>query len=56
MAAKQETKTVRLRNVNSGAIVEVAEDKVARLGSEWEAATAATATAATRRTASTDKS
>ncbi len=41
MAAKAEVKTVRLRNVNSGAIVEVAEEKVSRLGSsEWESAPA----------------
>ena len=26
----------RLRNIHSGAIVSVAEEKVARLGAEWE--------------------
>ena len=36
----KEAKTVKLRNINSGAIVEVAEDKVERMGSEWEPATA----------------
>lgn len=52
MASKQETKTVRLRNINSGAIVEVTEDKVVRLGSEWEADTAKTSG---RKTSSDDK-
>lgn len=28
--------TTRLKNVNSGAVVEVADEKVDRLGSEWE--------------------
>jgi hypothetical protein len=28
----------RLRNVNSGAIVDVPDEKVERLGSEWEPA------------------
>jgi len=27
--------TTRLKNVNTGAVVEVADEKVARLGSEW---------------------
>lgn len=26
----------RLKNVNSGAVVEVADEKVERMGSEWE--------------------
>lgn len=37
MAQKQEAKTVRLRNINSGAVVFVAEEKANRMGSEWEA-------------------
>jgi hypothetical protein len=36
MAKKVEM--VNLRNVNSGALVSVIADKVARLGSEWELA------------------
>jgi hypothetical protein len=35
MAAK-DTATVRLRNVNSGAVVSVPTEKVDRLGAEWE--------------------
>lgn len=45
MAAKQEVKTVRLRNINSGAVVSVAEDKVARMGSEWTTESARKSTA-----------
>ena len=31
-----EAKSVRLRHTTTGAVVEVREDKVAVLGSEWE--------------------
>lgn len=33
----------RLRNTKSGAVVSVSEDKVARMGSEWEPADSAPA-------------
>lgn len=36
MAVKPEVKSVRLRHVGSGAIVSVAAEKVARMGTEWE--------------------
>lgn len=39
MAAEKKAELVRLRNINSGAIVTVAAEKVDRLGSEWEPAT-----------------
>lgn len=38
MAQKKEVETVRLRNVNSGAIVTIAAEKLGRMGSEWELA------------------
>lgn len=38
MAAKQEVKTVRLRNSDTGAVVRVSEEKVDRLGAEWVSA------------------
>jgi len=44
MAKKDEVETVRLRNVNSGAVVTVAAEKVDRMGSEWEPAKASGAT------------
>lgn len=54
MASKQET--VRLRNVNSGAVVSVVAEKASRMGAEWEPAdgptrrpAAATKTAAPRK-------
>ena len=55
MAEKKEVETVRLRNINSGAIVSVVADKVAGLGSEWEPAPARKAPAAKKSTASDDK-
>jgi len=30
--------STRLRNINSGAVVQVADEKVDRLGAEWEPA------------------
>lgn len=41
-----DVKMVRLRNVNSGAVVQVPEGKVEGLGAEWEPATKATTKAA----------
>lgn len=38
MAKEVKVTTVRLRNSNSGAVVNVAEDKVERLGAEWVSA------------------
>lgn len=55
MAKNQEAKTVRLRNINSGAVVEVREEKVELLGSEWETAPARKASAAKKSAASDDK-
>jgi hypothetical protein len=39
MAAEKKAEMVRLRNVNSGAIVSVPAEKVERLGGDWEPAT-----------------
>lgn len=46
MATK--VKTVRLRSIHSGAIVEVPEEKAARLGGEWEPADKPATTAAAK--------
>lgn len=43
MATKQEPETVRLRNINSGAIVSVVAEKAERMGSQWEPVKASTA-------------
>ena len=42
MAKSTEVPTVRLQNINSGAIVSVAEEKADRLGSDWEPVKAST--------------
>lgn len=55
MAAKADAPDmVRLRNVNSGALVSVSAEKVERLGSEWEPVPAAKPAARTA-TKSTSK-
>lgn len=51
MAKKDEVTMVRLRNIKSGALVEVPDEKVARLGSEWEPASATKASTAKASTA-----
>jgi hypothetical protein len=38
MAKDTKVTTVRLRNINSGAVVGVSEETAARLGAEWESA------------------
>lgn len=47
-----EVKSVRLRSTTTGAVVQVREDKVALLGSEWEPVEQAEKPAPRRRTAS----
>lgn len=47
MSAKSKPSVTRLVNVNSGAIVSVASEKVDRMGSEWEPVKAATKKSAT---------
>lgn len=38
MAKETKVAIVRLRNINSGAVVGVSEETAARLGAEWESA------------------
>lgn len=47
MATKEAVRLVRLRNINTGAVVQVREEKAARMGTEWESADSPRRTPAT---------